>query len=46
MGDGPGPGEVPVAADAAKAALEAADAMGNPPVDAPPPAPPEEKKPR
>ena len=41
-GDGPGPGEVPVAADAAKAALEAADAMDNPP----PPAPPEEKKPR
>ena len=52
MGDGPGPGEVPVAADAAKAALEAADAMDNPPItapppaDAPPPAPPEEKKPR
>jgi LPS-assembly lipoprotein len=41
-GDGPGPGEVPVAADAAKAALEAADAMDNPP----PPAPAREKKPR
>ena len=44
-GNGPGPGEVPVAADAAKAALEAADAMDNPPAETPP-APPEEKKPR
>jgi LPS-assembly lipoprotein len=36
VGGSPGPGQVPVAADAAKAALEAADAMDVPPAAEPP----------